>query len=197
MSREPPHWPKSIRYLSSCQYHASLSHSARSFLQSDPLPQIRLEPQKIRGSGSKIVIRRITDDHHPAYGQFGLFAGQKIAANTFILDYIGEIHSDERPESDYDLSLHRFQTGESVGVDASHMGNEARFINDYRGVADKPNAIFFDYRIANSGELRMGVWSQKDIKKGQEILVSYGKSFWKSRIANVNEGLSSTSVQKQ
>jgi SET domain-containing protein len=61
------------------------------------------------------------------------------------------------------------------------MGNEARFINDYRGVTDKPNAIFQEYR-SHSGELCMAVWSSaRVIKKGDEILVSYGKSWWQTR----------------
>lgn len=78
---------------------------------------------------------------------------------------LGELHCDERLESDYDLSLHRFQNGESVGIDASTTGNEARFINDYRGIKGKPNAVFIDYR-ADSGELRMGIWALgEDIKK--------------------------------
>ena len=63
------------------------------------------------------------------------------------------MHTDEREESDYDLCLHRFQvflstccinmqkgnngcvdtkSGECVAIDASKMGNQARFTNDYR-----------------------------------------------------------------
>lgn len=77
----------------------------------------------------------------------------------------GEIHCDERQESDYDLSLYRFQHGESIGIDAGTTGNEARFVNDYRGIKGKPNAVFIDYR-ADSGELRMGIWAlSEDIKK--------------------------------
>jgi SET domain-containing protein len=91
------------------------------------------------------------------------------------------VHSDNRPESDYDLSLYRTQYGVSIGIDASRMGNEARFINDYRSVRDKPNASFEDDRSAN-GELRMSVWSKNlPIQKGEEILVSYGKSWWRER----------------
>ena len=69
------------------------------------------------------------------------------------------------------------------------MGNEARFINDYRGVAAKPNALFEERRNA-AGELCMAVWSGKEeIKKGQEILVSYGKGFWQARArSNAAEG---------
>ena len=96
----------------------------------------------------------------------------------FIL--LGEIHCDDRPESDYDLSLHRIQDGTSIGVDARVMGNEARFINDYRGIRTRPNAEFVDGR--HSGELRMGIWSAGEaIGKGEEIVVSYGKAWWLNR----------------
>lgn len=61
------------------------------------------------------------------------------------------------------------------------MGNEARFTNDYRGVKAKPNALFRERRT-REGELRMSIWSGTDaIKKGEEILVSYGKSWWHAR----------------
>lgn len=45
---------------------------------------------------------------------------------VILITGLGEIHSDERVDSDYDLSLHRFQDGTSIGIDASSMGNEAR-----------------------------------------------------------------------
>jgi len=77
----------------------------------------------------------------------------------------------------------------SVGIDASMMGNQARFINDYRGIANKPNAIFQDGRTA-SGDLCMNVWSSgQEIKKGEEIVVSYGKSWWKSRHKDEEVGI--------
>jgi hypothetical protein len=83
--------------------------------------------------------------------------------------------------SDYDISLYRFPGDENVGVDASAMGNEARFVNDYRGIRPKPNAQFVDRRTA-SGDLRMSIWSLTvRIRKGDEIVVSYGKSWWAAR----------------
>ena len=110
-----------------------------------------------------------------AMGQFGLFAAKKIPSRTYLLDYLGQIHCDDRPSSDYDLSLYRSSDGLiSVGVDASAMGNEGRFVNDYRGILAKPNAQFEERRIEN-GELRMSIWTcSKVIKKGEEILVSMG-----------------------
>ena len=74
------------------------------------------------------------------------------------------------------------------------MGNEARFINDYRGVRDAgPNAEFRDcwVRVGRGVvEKRVGVYVMspglsgkraKGIAKGEEIVVSYGKGFWRAR----------------
>lgn len=66
-------------------------------------------------------------------------------------------------------------------MDARRSGNEARFVNDYRGIYEKPNAVFRDIRLSE-GELRMSIWSSSEgITKGDEIVVSYGKSWWRAR----------------
>ncbi|KAF8311238.1 hypothetical protein DL93DRAFT_2083421 [Clavulina sp. PMI_390] len=155
-------------------------------------------------SPAAIAIRRIESTSHPAHGQRGLFASKTIPPNTFVIQYLGEIHVDDRPTSDYDLSLTKFyipsaiseeslapgndpktpeQTCVNVGVDASAMGNEARFINDYRGTgAERPNAFFKDVRD-KQGVLHMTIWTGKEpISKGKEILVSYGKGWWNARL---------------
>ncbi|CAJ0640405.1 11003_t:CDS:2 [Entrophospora sp. SA101] len=88
---------------------------------------------------------------HPAYPGNGLFATKDLKESTLIISY---------------------------------NGNEARFINDYRGISKKPNAIFHEYIDLNTGMVNMGVWVISGIgkiKKGSEILVSYGKGFWKER----------------
>lgn len=71
------------------------------------------------------------------------------------------------------------------------MGNEARFINDYRGVADKANAEFKEMWDERRRERAMGVWvlaegkngkgKARGVRKGEEILVSYGRGFWGAR----------------
>jgi SET domain-containing protein len=143
-----------------------------------------------------VAITAIALADHPAHGQCGLFARRHLAPDTLILFYIGIIHGKEDmdPTSDYDLSLDRDL---GVGVDASKAGNEARFINDYRGVTQKgPNAEFREVWVdCGKGryERRMAVYvlsagkSKKragGIKKGEEILVSYGKGFWSERQHN-------------
>lgn len=174
-SSVPPRWPEDVQYLPTRRYHTSVPHNIRNHIR--PTDQGR----NLSSAPPLVTIKHIVVDGHPAKGQRGLFAIRKIPPHTHIIDYVGEVHCDDRPHSDYDLSLYRTQDGISVGVDASRMGNEARFINDYRGVAAKPNAIFEEYRNP-AGELHMAVWSGKDeIRKGQEILVSYGKGFWQAR----------------
>ncbi|KAF5384671.1 hypothetical protein D9757_006208 [Collybiopsis confluens] len=186
----PPHWPEGVQYSQRYIFHSSVTATTKNFIEKGP------KSTKNRGSSRMTVIRRVSEPSHPAFGQFGLFAAKKISAKEHILDYIGdsepiagmnstdfvpgEVHTDERIESNYDLSLHRFESGESVGIDAGRMGNEGRFINDFRGVRAKPNSVFTDYRDSG-GQLRMGVYAGgEDIRKGDEILVSYGKGFWKA-----------------
>ena len=145
------------------------------------------------GPSDSVNIRAISSPVHPANGQYGLFASRHLAPDTLILFYLGVFHAeaDTNPTSDYDLSLDRHL---GVGIDAATSGNEARFINDYRGITDKgANAEFrevwcecghgkFERRMAvfvlpagKSGKRAAG------IRKGEEIVVSYGKGFWNER----------------
>jgi hypothetical protein len=172
----PAHWPPHILYLLDPSYHSSVPPSLRSYL-TGPAHQ---RHRRTTPSPSLVSIRAITAPSHPAFGQYGLFAYKKIPPHAHIIDYVGQVHCEDRI-SDYDLSLYRTREGINVGVDARLMGNEARFINDYRGVRERPNAVFIERRT-DSGELRMSVWSGKEgIKKGSEIVVSYGKSWWGAR----------------
>jgi hypothetical protein len=130
---------------------------------------------------------------HPAHGQSGLFASKNLTPDTFICSYMGFVHgpAEMNSDSNYDLSLDREL---QIGVDATNMGNEARFINDYRGIRpDGPNAEFRDCLVYVGGllELRIGIFvlspgkkgggRAKGISKGDEIVVSYGKGFWSHR----------------
>jgi hypothetical protein len=175
--RKPSQWPPSVQFITSPRYHNSVPASTRTLLTNCAT----LPPPTHTVNIPLVRIKFVTDPGHPACGQYGLFAHKKIPLRSHIIDYIGQVHCQERPDSDYDLSLYRSRDGVSVGIDARDMGNESRFINDYRGIQDKPNAEFVEYRTAR-GELRISIWSKGEaIKKGDEILVSYGKSWWRNR----------------
>ncbi|PVH96356.1 hypothetical protein DM02DRAFT_617262 [Periconia macrospinosa] len=190
----PNNWPPGVVYLHQPCYSKRLQTDAAAtltFSKSD-LPSTE-EPRKCKGPFANVKITPIFVPSHPANGQSGLFAAQHLPPDTFILPYIGYVHgpNDLDENSDYDLSLDR-ELG--IGVDASKMGNEARFINDYRGVSAAPNAefrhVFVDVGKGRV-EKRMGVFvlsagksgkRAKGIEKGREILVSYGKGFWTERM---------------
>jgi len=152
-----------------------------------------------KGPCTLVKITPISSPSHPATGQCGLFAASDLKPGTFILQYLGELHAsstaepDPHADSNYDLSLDREQ---GIGIDADKVGNEARFINDYRGIADKPNAEFKEVWDERRKEKGMGVFvlplgksgKGKEIKKGQEILVSYGRGFWGARKGEENGG---------
>jgi hypothetical protein len=189
----PKGWPSNTTYLHSPCLSKKLRAEDVDSLSSrkSDLPSGTLV-WKTSGPYGNVRITPVVDISHPAHGQHSLCTTQHLAPDTFILPYLGYVHdqTDTDESSDYDLSLER-ELG--IGVDATRMGNEARFINDYRGVSAAPNAefrdIFFD--VGNGKvEKRVGVFvlsagksgkRAKGIGRGQEILVSYGKGFWTER----------------
>ncbi|KAF2088490.1 hypothetical protein K490DRAFT_64540 [Saccharata proteae CBS 121410] len=187
----PKGWPADVVYLSAPTYSKACSPEILSALHTPPHSTCPMQIAK--GPASNVRITPISNPSHPAHGQHGLHAAQHLPAGSFILAYLGHTHtkSEADPASDYDLSLDR-ELG--MGVDATKKGNEARFINDYRGCGARgPNAEFRDVWVdvgRGQAEKRMGVFvvgagkSGKravGIAKGEEILVSYGKGFWSER----------------
>lgn len=187
----PKGWPPAVTYLAAPVYSRACTADVIEQLHTaPPLTQ----PVRPPPAPSPLVrITKISSPSHPAHGQHGLFASQHLAPDTFIILYLGLTHTraDADPASDYDLSLDRDL---GIGVDATRIGNEARFINDYRGVGPPgPNAEFRELWVDVGNdrlERRMGVFvlsagksgkRAKGIAKGEEILVSYGKGFWSER----------------
>lgn len=189
---KPKGWPQGVVYLSQPLYSKTFSEEMLQALHYKP----EAEPVLPKASGPSQLVRisPIRDANHPANGQFGLMAAQNLAPSSFIICYHGYVHSEKEtnPTSDYDLCLNR-ELG--IGVDAAKMGNEARFCNDYRGVQSTgPNAEFKEIWIdvgKGVAEKRMAVFvlpagksgrRSKGIPKGAEILLSYGKGFWRERV---------------
>jgi hypothetical protein len=189
----PQEWPEGTTYLRAPSYSKKLTKVKLNTLL---LSKAGLSPNEpvltTKGPYTNVKITAISNPSHPAHGQHGLYATHHLPADSFILPYLGFVHDqiDLDETSDYDLSLDR-ELG--IGVDASKMGNEARFMNDYRGVSTGPNAEFRDVLVdVGFGivEKRMGVFvlsagksgkRAKGIGRGEEILISYGKGFWTER----------------
>ncbi|QDS78098.1 hypothetical protein FKW77_003983 [Venturia effusa] len=190
-SKIPKGWPDGVVYLSQPLCSRSLSKEVLQALHHRPDSEEMLP--RASGPSQLVRISPIKDDQHPAYGQSGLVAAQNLAPSSFIICYHGYVHGEEEtdPTSDYDLCLNR-ELG--IGIDAAKMGNEARFCNDYRGIEPTgPNSEFREIWMEvgkGTAEKRMAIFvlpggksgrRSKGIPKGAEILVSYGKGFWKER----------------
>ncbi|ORX36658.1 hypothetical protein BD324DRAFT_651144 [Kockovaella imperatae] len=209
-AQPPASWPTETSYLVKCRLSPTFPSALHSFLfdkNTVSSPAARYNPRPVIHP-SHLSIKVIKDPGHPANGQAGLFTKRKIPPGELVIPYLGVIHHslvadadsdvatiavipDEHEHSDYDLSLVRISAHDplspffgyhvSIGVDAAHAGNAARFVNDYRGISSEPNAEFCLGHGA-AGELRMEIWSlKKGIAKGEEVLVSYGKSWWSAR----------------
>ncbi|TLD06019.1 uncharacterized protein PgNI_08327 [Pyricularia grisea] len=165
----PKNWPKEIPYLSAPLRSPALTPAQLAAIRTPPsttttttTPPSTIPPSFPRGPNPAVEIRPITDPHHPAHGQAGLFATRRLEPGTLILPYLGEIHpgvdatddknnnnnNDDNHEQEYDYSKSDYDLWLSrdadVAVDAARCGNEARFVNDYRGVpgASRANAEF-------------------------------------------------------
>jgi hypothetical protein len=213
-TKAPRNWPPQKPYLRAPFYSPRLTLAQRSRLKIKPEDPSEIPRGVAKGPCGLVKITDIIESSHPACGQAGLFAASDLKPGSFILEYLGKIHasppssSSSSPESlalasssastnpeddmhahsDYDLSLDR---DAGLAIDADKMGNEARFINDYRGIKDRPNAEFREVWDPKRMERGMSVWvlpagksgKGKGIAKGEEILVSYGKGFWGARKA--------------
>jgi hypothetical protein len=188
--------PSQLRYIN---IRATPTSTIKSL---PPLPTCNHPKETIR-------IKQITDPKHPASGQNGLFVVRAVKPRTKVIDYVGVIHSrtppldqttqgwiDPHEKSDYDLSLIRCMSTPApaddpqthiptlidIGIDADKFGNAARMINDYRGIAAKPNVEFRQVWDEGTGWARMEVWALNEgLRKGDEVLISYGKGFWSAR----------------
>jgi hypothetical protein len=201
----PKNWPSNIPYLTTPIHSKSLTSTHTASLQTRSNDSQDVPANAPKGPCLLVKITPISTPSHPANGQCGLFATKDLKPGSFILQYLGEIHAsnsassttystspvltpkaDPHANSDYDLSLDREH---GIGIDADKRGNEARFINDYRGIAERPNAEFKEIWDERRKERGMGVWvlregknsKAKGIRKGEEILVSYGRGFWGAR----------------
>lgn len=197
----PKNWPDTIIYLTTPAYSSRLNKAQLQAIRvndisnNEDLPEI---PRDLKpGPCALVKITPINNPQHPACGQAGLCATRALPPGSLIMPYLGELHpssASSHSQSDYDLWLSRTA---DVAVDAARMGNEARFVNDYRGVPgqSRPNAEFREVWDARRGEMTMAVFvlpagkkaaakggsAAGGIAKGEEILVSYGKGFWGKR----------------
>ena len=95
----------------------------------------------------------------------GLFALRPIAKGKRIIEYLGEIITNE--EADRRGGKYLFELDEKRAIDGSSRSNTARYINH----SCQPNAKGY-----TTGR-RIWVWSLRAIEAGEEITIDYGKEY--------------------
>lgn len=136
----PVNWPNEVRYLNVCCVASPLLPGPQSSVFCRQVPkESPYHPAKLRAL-AWTSIRRINDKTHPAAGQCGLFAKKDIPPRTFVVPYLGEVHTEEESDeaSNYDLRVFGpsvfysgdggpySQYGVPLGIDATRAGCEAR-----------------------------------------------------------------------
>jgi hypothetical protein len=86
-----------------------------------------------------VFVKEITEPNHILYGQKGLFTRKFWNKFEVIGNYTGILTT--KNNGKYLANLYRSDDCLEYGID---IGNELRYINDYRNIQDKPNYKFVD-----------------------------------------------------
>ncbi|CAL8115406.1 unnamed protein product [Orchesella dallaii] len=109
---------------------------------------------------------------------WGVFAGSDIHIKEYISEYTGEVISHSEADKRgfvYDARKHTFLFGldENYTIDGTILGGKVRFMNS----SLKPNCEPRKMRV--NGELRIGFYAIKEIKKGDELFMNYHEEILK------------------
>lgn len=105
---------------------------------------------------------------------FGLYAGEDIRADDIIGEYTGEILSNGESKRreviySYEKNMYLFRVNKEQDVDATHMGNKLRFINNAKQNLSNCNAqVVFCNTV-----FRVALYANTDIKAGTEFFFHY------------------------
>ncbi|KAE8223781.1 hypothetical protein CF319_g3232 [Tilletia indica] len=178
-----------------------------------PIPSHHLSIRPITPSTPFRPHPLLQNTTHPAIGQNGLFAEVPLPPRTLICPYLGTVHgeaeTDERSEYDAKVwaregEVEGLEVGGGdvgLGIDATYAGNVARFVNDFRGIAQRANVTFEDWPSSSSSSDNDNGNDDKGtrpcpqqqarglalytgpagVPAGAELCVSYGKAFWEAR----------------
>jgi len=105
---------------------------------------------------------------------FGLVAVDEIKKGEFVIEYVGEVIDDRTCEERlWKMKRQRYtnfylcEVSSNMVIDATNKGNKSRFINH----SSEPNTEMQKWTV--DGETRVGIFSLRDIKKGEELTYDY------------------------
>lgn len=122
--------------------------------------------QKHRTPHPALVVKR-------GMSGLGLFTTEAIPKGTFLIEYFGEIVSQE--ESDRRGGKYLFEVEDDKVIVGSTRANIARYINH----SCRPNSE------AETDGLRLYISAKRALKAGEELAYDYGKEYWNEHIKPV------------
>ncbi|KAG8457061.1 hypothetical protein KFE25_004372 [Diacronema lutheri] len=184
-------WPARVRFAVDLEWPAGPDGAALRAQYEPRGPRVRK-----RRPCARVRVERIDEPAHPACGQCGLFAAVPLPCGARACDYVGTVRApppDGPPvacapaaadKSDYELD---FGAHSELSLDAHIVGNEGRFLNDFRNTGRPPN-VEFRLRADRAGALRQGIFvsAKRGVEAGDELLVSYGKPYWRARVGSLD-----------
>lgn len=107
---------------------------------------------------------------------YGVFAKENIPPHTILITYGGILRPDKliNPSND---STFMFSDFPSFSIDAAHAGNWARFMNHSPEGSKHTNVIAWEH-YSQWGPRIMFTAGKQGIKKGDQLLYSYGEDYW-------------------
>ena len=170
----PDNWPEGVRFCSSLEFR-----STEDYIKNLSVPY----------SIPNIEIRKIDRPSHPCYGvgkneQFGVFALDNFTQGHEFGHYTGEVKRRTQFLKEVDKKSKgtryhmNFGRDEDFVIDAEECGNELRYVNDYRNIADEANVEFVLKDDRSRGLLSAVLQVKTSIMKGDELLCDYGQDYW-------------------
>jgi len=110
-------------------------------------------------------------DHPVLHREMGVFVSTDIEhdPSQALLDYTGEV-GNKLTCSPYAITL----SAHSLVIDASYLRCFASMINDPSGSDQSANVEFRPYKTSDKHKIRLGVFTLRRIRAGEELLASYG-----------------------
>lgn len=172
--------------LQNSMLYVALSKNGQWNTRSIPLPEAALG----------LLEQFVLPPEHPASGGGGAQgvrlrtdAGRGLEKGELVMYYAGHVrcgvHSNQCDPSDYPCPLSSNADAQSTDpvVDALHLGNLSRFLNDARGSAEPCNCFiqFEEVRCEKQPVVLVAVRTLRVIQPGEELTIDYGEAFWAAK----------------
>lgn len=119
----------------------------------------------MKSNGTGYIVRKSS-------AGLGLFATKEFKRGDFIIEYTGELISDD--EADVRGGKYLFVLNKRLVIDGKKRENISRYINH----ACKPNAE----AETDEDEKKIRIFARRKILPGDEITYDYGKEYWNEYI---------------